>query len=65
MEQFKVFHEKQKVKQYMTSKPPLQRSLQGILHTKSETQHNHDRAGSTKLQEQKRKESRELHTIKP
>jgi hypothetical protein len=37
----KVFHDKQKI-------------LQGILHTESETQHNHERAGSTKLQEKKK-----------
>jgi hypothetical protein len=43
----KVFHDKQKLKQYMNTKPPLQKS-QGILHTESETQHNHKRAGSTK-----------------
>jgi hypothetical protein len=29
----KVFHDKQKLKQYMTTKPPLQKILQGILHT--------------------------------
>jgi hypothetical protein len=29
----KVFHNKQKLKQYMTTKPPLQKILQGILHT--------------------------------
>jgi hypothetical protein len=28
-----VFHNKQKVKQYMTTKPPLQKILKGILHT--------------------------------
>jgi hypothetical protein len=28
----KVFHDKQKLKQYMTTKPPLQKILQGILH---------------------------------
>jgi chromosome condensin MukBEF ATPase and DNA-binding subunit MukB len=38
----------------MGTKPPLQKILQGILHTKSETQHNHERAGSTKLQEKKK-----------
>jgi hypothetical protein len=27
----KVFHDKQKLKQYMTTKPPLQKILQGIL----------------------------------
>jgi hypothetical protein len=53
----KVFHDKQKLKQYMMTKPPLQKIPQGILHTESETQHNHERAGSTKLQEKKSQES--------
>jgi hypothetical protein len=30
----KVFYDKQKLKQYVTTKPPLQKVLQGILHTK-------------------------------
>jgi hypothetical protein len=55
----KVFHDKQKLKQYVTTRPPLQKILQGILHIESETQHNHERAGSTKPQEKKKKESRE------
>jgi hypothetical protein len=55
----KVFHDKQNLKQYITTKPPLQKILQGILHTKSETQHNHERGGSTKPQEKERQESRE------
>jgi hypothetical protein len=38
----KVFH-KQKLKQYVTTKPPLQKILLGILHTESETQLNHER----------------------
>jgi hypothetical protein len=46
----KVFHDKQKLKQYVTTKRPLQKILQGILHTESETQLNHERTGSTKLQ---------------
>jgi hypothetical protein len=33
----KVFHDKQKLKQYVTTKPPLQKILQGILYTESET----------------------------
>jgi hypothetical protein len=33
-----VFHDKQKLKQYVTTEPPLQKILQGILHTESETQ---------------------------
>jgi hypothetical protein len=40
---------------------PLQKILQGILHTKSETQHNHARADCIKLQEKKKQESREQH----
>jgi vacuolar-type H+-ATPase catalytic subunit A/Vma1 len=55
----KVFHGKQKLKQYMTTKPPLQKILQGILHTENETQQNHERAGSDKLQEKKEQENRE------
>jgi hypothetical protein len=55
----KVFHGKQKPKQYVTTKPPLQKILQGILHTENESQQNHERTGSTKSQEKKRQESRE------
>jgi hypothetical protein len=55
----KVFHDKQKLKQYVTTKATLQMILQGILHTESETQHNHERASHTKLQEKKKQESRE------
>jgi hypothetical protein len=55
----KVFHDKQKLKHYMTTKPPLQKILQGILHTESERKQNHERAGGTKPQEKKRQESRE------
>jgi hypothetical protein len=44
----------------MTSKPQLQKILQGILHTESESKQNHERAGNTKPQE-KRQESREQH----
>jgi hypothetical protein len=55
----KVFHDKQKLKQYMTTKPPLQKILQGILHTKNERKQNHERAVNTKPQEKKRQESKE------
>jgi vacuolar-type H+-ATPase catalytic subunit A/Vma1 len=54
----KVFHDKQKLKQYVT-RPQLQKILQGILLTESEIQHNNESAGSTKLQEKKKQESRE------
>jgi hypothetical protein len=43
----------------MTTKLPLQKILQGTLHTESERKQNHERAGSTKPQEKKRQESTE------
>jgi hypothetical protein len=52
----KIFHDQQKLKQYVTTKPPQQKILQGILHKESETQHNQERAGSTKLQEKEKQE---------
>jgi hypothetical protein len=55
----KVFNDKQKLKQCMTTKPLLQKILQGILHTESETQLNHEKTGSTKPQEKKKQDSRE------
>jgi hypothetical protein len=50
----KIFHDKQKLKQYMTTKPPLQKILQGILHTEDKSKQNHMRMGSIKPQEKKR-----------
>jgi hypothetical protein len=55
----KIFHYKQKLKQYMTTKPPLQKILQGILHTEDESKQNHERTGSIKPQEKKRQAVRE------
>jgi hypothetical protein len=60
-EAIKVFHDKQKVKQYMTTKPPLQKFLQGILHTENESKQNHEREGSTQPQEKKRQGIREYY----
>jgi hypothetical protein len=34
-----VFHDKEKLRQYMTTKPPLQKILKGILHTEDENKH--------------------------
>jgi hypothetical protein len=39
--EIKIFHDKQKLKQYMSTKPPLQKILQGILHTENERKQNH------------------------
>jgi hypothetical protein len=55
----KIFHDKQKLKQYMTTKAPLQKILQGILHTEDESIQNHERMGSMKLQEKKRQAIRQ------
>jgi hypothetical protein len=49
----KAFHDKQKLKQYMTTKPLLQKILQGILHTENESKQNHERAGSIKPQKKR------------
>jgi hypothetical protein len=43
----------------MTTKTPLQKVLQGILHIESESKQNHEMAGNTKPQEKKRQESKE------
>jgi hypothetical protein len=50
----KIFHYKQKLKQYMTTKPPLQKILQGIMQTNDESKQNNKRTGSIKPQEKKR-----------
>jgi hypothetical protein len=42
----------------MTTKPPLQNILQGILHTEDESKQNHERT-SKKSQEKKRQAFRE------
>jgi hypothetical protein len=41
----------------MTTKPLLQKILQGILHTEDESKQNHERAGGIKPQEKKRQVS--------
>jgi hypothetical protein len=43
----------------MTTKPPQQKILQGILHTENEIKQNHERIGNTKTQAKKRQESKE------
>jgi hypothetical protein len=50
----KVFYNKQEVKQYLTTKPPLQKILQGVLHTEDASKQNREMTGSFKLQEKKR-----------
>jgi hypothetical protein len=43
----------------MTTKLPLQKILQGILHTESETQLNHEKTARKKTQEKKKQDRRE------
>jgi hypothetical protein len=55
----KIVHNKQKIKQYMTTKQLLQKILQGIVHTENESKQNHERTSSSKPQEKKRQGIRE------
>jgi hypothetical protein len=55
----KLFRDKQKLKQYMTTKPPLQKILQGILNTEDESKQNYESTGNIKAQEKKRQGIRE------
>jgi Holliday junction resolvase RusA-like endonuclease len=51
----KIFPDKHKQKQYMTTKPPIQNILQGILNKENQSKQNHEKTGSIKLQEKKRR----------
>jgi hypothetical protein len=44
----KIFCDKKKLKQYMITKPPLQKIPQRVLHTENESIQNRERTGSTK-----------------
>jgi hypothetical protein len=57
----KVFHDKHKLKQYMATKPSLQKILQGFLHTEKESKQNHGKTGQIKPQEKKRQGFRDKH----
>jgi hypothetical protein len=56
-EAIKIFQDKLKLKQYMTTKPSLLKILQGILHTEDESKQNHKRMGSINHRRRKDKES--------
>jgi hypothetical protein len=55
----KVFHDKQKLKQYLTTKPQLQKIVQENLHTENESKQNHERTVSAKPQKKNRQRIRE------
>jgi hypothetical protein len=54
-----MFHNKQKLKQYMTTKPQLQKILKGILHTEDENKHIQERTENTKPLEKNKQALRE------
>jgi hypothetical protein len=56
----KIFHNKQKLKQYMTTKPLLQKILQGILHTEYESKQNWR---GKELSDHRRKDEKSENTI--
>jgi hypothetical protein len=49
-EEIKIFHDKQKLKEFMTTKSGLQKKLKGILHSEDENKHNHENKGNNKSQ---------------
>jgi hypothetical protein len=49
----------------MTTKPPLQKILQGILHTDNESKQNHERTGSTKNHRRRKVEKVESNIDSP
>jgi hypothetical protein len=53
----KTFHNNQKLKQYMTIKPSLQKILQGITHTENESKQNMSGQEVSKHRRRKDKES--------
>jgi hypothetical protein len=53
----KVSHDKQKLKQYMITKPPLQKILQGILPTENESKQKHEKKAAPNQGRRKDKES--------
>jgi hypothetical protein len=46
--EIKTFHDKQKQKQFITTKPALKKILKGILHTEDEDKHSHECVGMNK-----------------
>jgi hypothetical protein len=43
--EIKTFHNKQKLKQFKTTRPALQKILKGILHRKEKDKHNQENTG--------------------
>jgi hypothetical protein len=47
----KTYHDKEKLKQFMTTKPTLQKILKGTLHTEEEDIYNHTNMKENKTQQ--------------
>jgi hypothetical protein len=52
--EIKIFHYKQKLKQFMTNKPSCQKILKGILHTEDEDKYSHGCMGINKSHQMSR-----------
>jgi hypothetical protein len=59
----KILQDKQKLKQYLITKLPLQKSLKGILHTEDENKHSHWRMRIIKPHKKSRQVIRVYHRI--
>jgi hypothetical protein len=55
----KIFHDKQKLKQYMTTNPSLQKILKKILHREDENKRIHEKMGIIDPREKSRQVIRE------
>jgi hypothetical protein len=47
--EIKTFYDKQKLKQFMTTKPTLEKKLKGILHREEEEECNNENMGKINL----------------
>jgi hypothetical protein len=48
------YHDKQKIKEFMTTKPAIQKMLKGILYTEDEGKHGHEDMGKNKFHKMSR-----------
>jgi hypothetical protein len=59
----KQFHYKHKLKQYLTTIPPLQKILKGTLNTEDENKHSNERMEIIKPQEQRRQSENSIELV--
>jgi hypothetical protein len=56
--EIKCFHDKQNLKEFLTTKPGLKKIFKGILHTEEEDKCNHGNLGKNKLTRRPEKQMR-------